>query len=391
MSIWRCVRSRAHISPAVIILLIFGLVSYLLATFEGATSAAENATQLAAPPGSPRSDPHRVMGVSKGDCKKCHPSEVAAWMKTVHYQTAERRLFKFEGNTKKYADALGIGQAELLTDSLCADCHGTKAVSQSGVTVIAGVSCESCHGAAGGEDGWLNPHQSYHETMPIPRTQETEEHRRKRIEYCERAGKIHSHNVIGLAQKCSGCHIIDNEKLIAAGHKAASAFEFVSWSSGEVRHNFLLNKDVNEEAPSLWLENTGGSAANRRRVKFVTGALVQLEVALRRRAAASSPLVIPQYGGIAAAANGTLAQINAVAAIEETRAVAGLCTPLLATLFVPQPNDAKTYNQAADQIALQTKLFVERHDGSQLQAIDALIQARPAHYSQQFKKQYSGR
>jgi hypothetical protein len=390
MSIWRCVRFESLLSPAVVVLLIFGLVSCLLVNFELATSAADNATQITAPASSLRADPHRVMGVSKADCKKCHPSEVAAWMKTVHYQTAEKRLFKFEGNTKKYADALGIGEAELLRDSLCADCHGTKAVSESGVTVIAGVSCESCHGASGGEDGWLNPHQSYHETMPIPRTQETAEHRRKRIEYCEQAGKIHSHNIVGLAQKCCSCHMIDNEKLIAAGHKAASTFEFVSWSSGEVRHNFLLNKDVNEEAPSLWMETTGGTAANRRRVKFVTGALVQLEVVLRRRAAASSPLVIPQYGGIAAAANGKLAQVNALAATEETVAAAAVFTPLLATLFVPQPNDAETYTQAADRIATQAKLFVEKHDGSQLQAIDSLIQAHPAHYSQQFKEKYSG-
>ena len=335
-----------------------------------------------------RADPDRVMGVSKADCKKCHPSAVGAWMKTVHYQSPDQRLYKFEGNTKKYADALGISRDALLRDSICSGCHGTPAMEGGEIRVVSGVSCESCHGASGGADGWLNSHQSYHSSKRVPRSKETAEHRAQRIERCEKAGMIRSPNTYGLAKSCFSCHIIGNEKLVAAGHKPASAFEFVSWSSGEIRHNFFTDRRTNADAPTLWAERTGGTAPNRRRVKFVVGTMVQLEMALRHRAAAANPAVIAQLGGMAAAANGKLAQINGIAQTAETQAVAALAGPLLGTLFVPMPNDRDTYTVAADKVAEQAKTFATSNDGSALAGLDALIQATPPHYSQQFKDKY---
>jgi len=330
----------------------------------------------------------RTMGVVAADCKKCHPSEVATWMKTVHFQSPDLRLYKFEGNTKKYAEAMGMTNANLLADSMCADCHATKAVRDGEVKVISGVSCEKCHGAAGGENGWLNRHQSYHANKPIPRAQETAEHRAERLKFCDEAGMIRSENIYGISKSCFSCHIVGNEKLIAAGHKAASAFDFVSWSSGEVKHNFFVDKTNNAEAPSLWMERTGGKPENRKRMKLVIGTLVQLEFALRTRAGATNPAVIPQFGGIAAAANGKLAQINAFAPTAEIQAVTALITPLLGTLFVPQQTDKVTYSQAADKVAEQTKLFSKNHDGSKFAGLDAMIKQFPPHYSQQYKQKY---
>lgn len=342
-------------------------------------------------------DPARVMGVVRGDCKKCHPSEVASWMKTVHYQSADLRLYSYTGNTKKYAEALGITRDELAGDSLCADCHGTKAVVAGRTQVISGVSCESCHGAAGGENGWLNRHQSYHSSIQVPRRQETAEHRQARIEACESAGMLRSDNVYSLVRTCFRCHLVQNEKLIAAGHKTGSAaFEFVSWSDGEVRHNFLLNRDRNEDAPSLWKESHGSSAENRNRLKYVAGTLAQLEMAFRSRAGMANAAVIPQVGGSIAAINGKLGQINAMSPSEELMAIVGepakgnlgLVTPLLGTLFVAQPNDAETYSKAADKVAEQAQAFTKNNDGSQLPAIDALINAQPRHFSQQFRQRF---
>jgi hypothetical protein len=332
-----------------------------------------------------RSDPQRVMGIVKSDCKKCHPSEVAHWMKTTHAQSSEKRLYKFEGNTEKYAKALGLNADQLLGDSTCATCHGTKAIVNNTTKVISSVSCESCHGAAGGEDGWLNRHQSYHASMPIPRAKETAEHRAERLKAVEAAGMIRSTNIYEQAKSCFGCHIVGEEKLVAAGHKAASAIEFVSWSSGEVRHNFFVDKTKNSDAPTLWAERTGGNVENRRRVKFVVGTLVQLEMALRHRAKAKNPVVIPQLGAVAAATSGRLAQINGLAGTPETQAAVVLATPLLGTLFVPQPTDAKTYADVADKVAEQARKFAKAHDGSKLKGLDALIKALPPHFSQQYK------
>lgn len=329
-----------------------------------------------------------IMGVAAADCKKCHPSEVATWMKTVHFQSPELRLYKFDGNTKKYATAMGLTSAELLGDSLCADCHATKAIRDGQVKVISGVSCEKCHGAAGGEDGWLNRHQSYHAGMPIPRAQETPEHRAARLEFCDQAGMRRSGNIYELSKACFQCHLVGNEKLIAAGHKAASAFDFVSWTSGELKHNFLVDKTTNADAPSLWMERTGGSPANRRRLKYVVGTMAQLETALRLRAETKNPAVIPQISGVIAAANGQLTQINALAPATEIQAVTALITPLFGTLFAPLPTDAETYSQAADKVAELAQQFEKNHDGSKLVSLDAMIDRLPPHYSQQYKEKY---
>lgn len=333
-------------------------------------------------------DPAHMLGLIQGDCKKCHPSEVSAWMKSTHFLSADLRLYMNTANTKKYADALKIEESQLLTTSVCADCHGTKAIKDSNVSVISGVSCEKCHGGSGGDTGWLNRHQSYHNSLIVPRTSETKEHRTERLQDCDQAGMVRSSNIYGLAKTCYTCHLVNNEELVAAGHKLASAFEFVSWSEGEVRHNFLLNRTKNAEAPSIWLEGTGRSVQERRRLKFVLGALAQLEMGLRARADSKSPVLIPQIGGMIAAANGKLMQVNGVAPTEEVSAVTMLVLPLMGTLFAPLPNDKETYTSAADKIAGYAKQFAEKQTGENLSALDALINTTPPHFSQQFKDKY---
>lgn len=328
------------------------------------------------------------MGLSQGDCKKCHPSEVAAWMKSTHYLSAGLRLEEYADNTEKYAKALDIQPDELLTTSVCADCHGTKAIVDNQVSIIAGVSCEKCHGASGGDDGWLNRHQSYHASRVVPRSEETPTHRQERLDACDAAGMVRSANIDGLARACYSCHLVDNEKLVAAGHKLASAFEFVSWSEGEVRHNFLLNRNENAEAPSGWLESTNSSVANRRRLKFVVGALVQLEIGLRNRATMTSPAQVPQLGGMIAAANGKLMQVNAVAPTDEVASISALITPMLGRMFAGLPDDEKVYGDAAAKVSNLIDDFQDNHDGSNLAGIDALIQALPPHFSQQFRDKF---
>ncbi len=331
---------------------------------------------------------HKTMGLVRGDCKKCHPSEVSSWMKSTHFQSAELRLYSKTGNTKKYADALGINSHELKTTSVCADCHGTKSVKENQITVLSGVSCEKCHGAAGGETGWLNRHQSYHPSAIIPRTQESTQHKKSRLQHCDNAGMIRSGNIYSMVKSCYKCHLVNNEKLVAAGHKLASTFEFVSWSEGEVQHNFLLNRNVNAKAPSLWLENTGSSVQQRRRLKLIIGTLMQVEMGLRSRATAKSPVLIPQMGGMIAAANGKLMQINGVAPTEEVAAVSALILPLMGTIFAPLPNDPETYTAVADKVSNLAKQFSNAHDGEKLAGVDALLEATPQHYSQQYREKY---
>ncbi len=335
-------------------------------------------------------DSERVMGVTGGDCKKCHPSEVAAWMKTVHFQSHDLKLFKYGANTKKYAEALKINPATLLTDSMCGDCHGTKAKKEGAVKVISGVSCESCHAPAGGEKGWLNRHQSYHASMPTTRKQETAEHRAARLKYCDEVGMLRSENFFGLAKACLSCHIIGNEELIAAGHKAASDFDFVSWSEGEVKHNFLVDKTKNADAPSLWMEQTGGTPANYKRLKYVAGYLAKLDVLLRIRANVTSRKFARKLKGPIGDANDIIEEINDIVEADELEEVLDILSDLKVSKI--KNDDKKTYPAAADKIAEQAKLFSKNHakldDVADIEDFDDLIKESEPHYSPQYKKKY---
>lgn len=331
-------------------------------------------------------DSHKVLGVSRADCKKCHVSEVAAWEKTVHYLSAEQRLFKYEANTKKYADALGVTAEGLLESSACSKCHGTVAAVEGLERVISGVSCESCHGGSGGDDGWLNAHQSYGDGKKT-RDEETPEHKTMRHAAIDKAGMLRSSHIYKLAQNCNSCHIVTDEKLIAAGHKASSAaFDFVGWSEGEVKHNFFMDKATNADAPTLWsAENpdVAEPAKQRRRIKLVLGTFATLEAALRARAGATNPVVIPTYGGMVAGANGKFAQMLATgnAQIAQIPALVG---PKIGLLFAPGANDKKDYNELADKVAELAKEFAAGADKANLSALDGMTQAIQPHYSQQY-------
>ena len=332
-------------------------------------------------------DLSKVVGTEEGKCKQCHPSEVAQWEKTTHSKSLQR--LKYEGNSKKYADALGISADALMGDSICATCHGTTAKRDGAVKVISGVSCESCHGPA---QDWLKPHGEYFDGMAFKdlaqlrsdREKETAGHREQREKAVTDAGMIRPQNLHSLARNCLDCHLVENEKLVAAGHKAASAFELVSWTGGEVRHNFFMNKDENATAPSLWMKTTAATAKERDRVKFTVGTLTQIEMALRRRAVATNPAYIPQVGGIVAAANGRLAQIAGTAPSAETGQAMGLVAPMLATLFVGQPTDKTTYGAAADTVGGLAAKVSESADGKTMSGLDTLTGVLPPHFSQQY-------
>ena len=132
---------------------------------------------------------------------------------------------------------------------------------------VSGVSCESCHGPAA---DWINVHNDY----GADKTKETEtaEHREMRLNACVSSGMLRPTNVYLVAQNCYSCHSVPNEKLVnVGGHKAGSAFELVSWSQGEVRHNYFYSSDQSNRAAS----------AERKRILFVVGAITDLEFALR--------------------------------------------------------------------------------------------------------------
>lgn len=327
-----------------------------------------------------KTDPAKVVGPSK--CVECHKEEHARWKKTVHF-TNHTRLTK--QNAVKYGKALGIAAADIPKSSLCITCHATpQSAGGKPPTAMAGfgVSCESCHGGAGGKNGWLKSHGDYG-GKKVTRKMETPKHRAKRLADSRKAGKVGPRELYGVAKKCFSCHIVGNEALVKTGHKAGSAaFEFASWSNGEVRHNFQVDKGQNAPVSSLWLNPVVKAgkrvATNRQRKMYVLGLLVDMETSLRNRANAKGV----QYAGQMAARigpnRGKLAQINTA----ETKAVAALVLGLLPKLFAVTPANKKLFKEAADKVAKSTNDFQKNHDGSKLTG----FKIPPGHYSKDDKK-----
>lgn len=322
-------------------------------------------------------DSSRVMGAQS--CADCHEQESLSLHAGQHYKS-DQRIRKFEGNTKKYCEALGITAEQLRTESVCLKCHTTvQSGTGAGTKNISGVSCESCHGPAGGDEGWLNIHAVFGANGTTSED-ETPEHRTMRRKRCAEAGMRRAEDIRAMAANCYRCHLIDLPELFAAGHPAGSnGFEFVRWTSGEQRHNFLLNRAVNAAGPSRLLKETGRTPQEHQRLKYVVGALVELEMSLRIRArAVAAPDVdfAAQMGARVAVLNRKLTAISA-AAPEIVPAVAFL-GPIMERVFLGKPDDATFYEDAADKVANVTTEFLENHDGSKLEAVDALIATRPA-------------
>ncbi len=169
-------------------------------------------------------DPHRVVGAES--CNKCHADEIKVWKGTPHAQT----FLTLHRKPAAQAIASKLGIQSFKTDSNCIQCHYTMQHASSGMEAIAGVSCESCHGAA---KDWLAIHNDYG-GPGVTKTQEAKDHRRQRLSASIKAGMRNPVNVYLVAQSCYRCHTVPDEKLVnVGGHVAGSMdFEMVSWSQG---------------------------------------------------------------------------------------------------------------------------------------------------------------
>ncbi|MEQ1827699.1 MAG: cytochrome c family protein [Pirellula sp.] len=208
-------------------------------------------------------DPHKVIGYQA--CEKCHANEIQAWKRTPHHETFLTLHRKPEA--QQIASKLGISNFK--SDSNCIQCHYTMDQVDNRVEAVAGVSCESCHGAA---QDWVAVHNDYGGPS-VTRQQETPEHRGKRFATSIQLGMRNPVNVYLVAQSCYRCHTVPDEKLVnVGGHNAGSLdFEMVSWSQGTIRHNFVRTdgKANAEETPA------------RLRTLFLAGMIADLEFSMR--------------------------------------------------------------------------------------------------------------
>lgn len=305
----------------------------------------------------PQCDPTKVQGSET--CIKCHASEVATWQQTPHYQTFEQ----LHRNPRAKEIAQLMGQRSIKRGDLCIDCHYTSKAVDEKISVISGVSCESCHGAAA---DWLEMHNDYGGPTAT-RESESETHRQQRIENSIAAGMRNPSNLYLLAQSCLNCHTVPKESLVNEGtHHAGSAeFELVAWSQGRVRHNFVRsNGERNDPSPP-----------ERLRVMYVTGQIADLEYSTRATAQATYKA---KYGLVAA-------QRAAAVAVRLFEIQQEIKDPVLAeilTVFAEArlaANNRDQLESIADRIRQLGIQFASEADGKNLAAIDRWL-PDPASY-----------
>ncbi len=301
-------------------------------------------------------DPKLVEGPE--NCGQCHKAAVNSWRKTKHFAGFRKLTRRKEAR----AIAKKMGIKRIKRDSLCLNCHFTSKPKGKRVRPIAGVSCESCHSPA---KNWMVVHQSFG-GKGATKESETPAHRKERLAKMKAAGMIRPQNIYALAANCFQCHTVPFEKLVnVGGHTPGSKFNLVSWSQGEVRHNYIATKEKkNLEASS-----------KRKRVLFMVGKAVELEYNLRGVAKATKKATYAVK--MARRAKAAMEKFKEVAKLVSTPEVKEILA--VADGVKLKLNNEKALLAAADKISKAAQKLAAGYDGGSWGAIDSII-PKPAEY-----------
>jgi hypothetical protein len=285
-------------------------------------------------------------------CIKCHEAELKQWMQTPHYRTFD--VLHRTPEAKAIAEKMGL--RSIKRNDTCVTCHYTRQAEGSRIRVVAGVSCESCHGGA---KDWLSLHADYGGPNAT-RESESPAHRRQRRSASIAAGMNNPANLYLVARQCLSCHTVPDERLVnVGGHQAGTAdFEFVAWSQGSVRHNFLRSSGTVNAV----------SDAPRLRVMYVVGIMADLESSLVAVSKATEVATFGQASGARAArAKHRLWEVQR--RIDHPLVAQAL--DAVAQLELTLGNESAVL-AAADRVAAAAYMFAEV-DGESLAAIDELL------------------
>lgn len=290
--------------------------------------------------------------VGSKECGECHKAEVHTWRDTHHATTFN--LLPRNKNTKKITKNMGIKRIK--KDSACATCHFTSVLDGDKTKAISGISCESCHGPA---KEWVKVHGDYG-GKKVTKEMETPEHKVERLAQIEKAGMIRPHDLYRVAENCYQCHTVPNEELVnVGGHKAGSDFELVSWSQGEVRHNFFhsAGKENKEVSPE------------HKRLMFVVGRALDLEYSLRgvAKSTKKAKYAVSMAKRVVAIKK-KLKEIHELVPVPE---VANMLT--IANGVKLKLNNETALIEAAEKVAKETHTLLETAKGDQWQALDSII------------------
>jgi hypothetical protein len=297
------------------------------------------------------SDPAKIVGPNS--CAECHKEEAEAWQASHHFKTFREMPRRKEAN--EIAEKMGVQR--IRSESMCLTCHYTMQEKESKKQPIAGISCESCHGA--GED-WIKVHSGY--SGKTEKT-ETKAEAEARLKLADSKGMIRPSSLYQLAKNCYSCHVVPQEDLVnKGGHPAGSVFELVAWSQGEVRHNTWHSKGK---------ENVQATAA-RKRMLYLVGLGVELETGIRAvsRATARRPYAFEMAKRVdrarkqLAVAAKAAPDVPEIAKMVEFAYSAGL-----------KLNNESFLTAAADGVSKLLVSITEKYDGSTMAGLDTLIPA----------------
>ncbi|MCP4945833.1 MAG: cytochrome C554 [Planctomycetaceae bacterium] len=296
-------------------------------------------------------DPNLVVGNEA--CIKCHAADIQVWKKTPHATTLDELHRRPEA--KAIASKLGLNSIK--NSGRCVACHYTQQQTpETALHVISGVSCESCHGAA---KNWLAVHHDFG-GEGLTSSDESPAHRSKRIADSVKAGMRNPKNVYAVAQSCLRCHTTADEELVnIGGHSAGSLeFEFVSWSQGLIRHNFLTSDGKSNRV----------SSPERLRLMFVAGMFAELEASLRATAIATEKATFGVTSAKRASRAGArLASIDAKIDSPQLRQIVDIFKSIKLQL-----NNESQLTAAANQIAVLGHEFAESNEAD-LSSLDRFI------------------
>jgi hypothetical protein len=289
--------------------------------------------------------------VGPNACGECHKQEVEAWKGSHHFKTFRDMPRRKEAD--EIAEKMGVRR--IRSESLCLTCHYTVQEKENRRQPIAGISCESCHSPA---EDWIKVHSQF--SGKTEKT-ETKAEAEARLKLADSKGMIRPSALYQLAKNCFSCHVVPQEDLVnKGGHPAGSAFELVSWSQGEVRHNTWHSKGK---------ENVPASAA-RKRMLYLVGLGVELETGIRAVSHATARRLYAfamakrvdrarkQLGAAAKAAP----NVPEIAKMVEYAYSAGL-----------KLNNERFLTAAADGVSKLLASITEKYDGSTMAGLDNLI------------------
>jgi hypothetical protein len=224
------------------------------------------------------------------------------------------------------------------------------------VKPIAGITCESCHGAG---DKYVDIHSDFG-GKDITADNEDPAHKTKRWADSEAAGMIRPHDIYAVAKNCFGCHTVPNEKLVnVGGHTAGSKIELVRWTQGEVRHNLHYSNGKENVEASL----------ERRRLLYLVGKMLDLEYAFRGLSVATTKA---DYAvTMAKRAQRATAQLKALNADLDNATIADIVAVGEATKLKLNAKD--TYLSAASKVSTLAQSFASETDPASLSAVDVRL------------------